>query len=423
MNLERGLTVYRKSILPNGVRVVTEELPHFHSVAVGFWLKVGSRDEYTEEQGLSHFLEHMAFKGTPRRDALAIAREADQLGGGLNAFTTKENTCYHARVLSEHLPRMIDLMSDLVLNPVYRVEEVERERQVILEEIAAQEDSPEDLVQVQFARHFWKDNSFGRSILGEAEGICRFQREDLLNYRHATHRPQDMVVAAAGRLAHQELVDLVGPALESFCNGAPARRRSSVDTHPGAYLFPRDLEQVHLCLGTKGFAAGDEERFTATVLNIILGGNMSSRLFQVIREQLGLAYSIYSFLGFFSDTGILDICAGVSPKNLDALLEAVSRELKKLKNEQVALSEMKNAQDYLKGSIYLHAEDIEQRMLRLAKNEINFDRYIALEEVINGLLRVTPEEVQTLALRVLQTEKWGMALLGPITKADFALDF
>jgi predicted Zn-dependent peptidase len=415
--------VYQKSILPNGVRVVTEELPHFHSVAVGLWLTVGSRDEHAVEQGLSHFLEHMAFKGTPRRDALAIAREADQLGGGLNAFTTKENTCYHARVLSEHLPRIVDLLSDLVLNPVYRVEDLERERQVILEEISAQEDTPEDLVQVQFARHFWKDNSFGRSILGEVEGISRFQRDDLVNYRQATHRPEELVVAAAGRLTHQELTDLVGPVLENFSNGAPVRPRSPVDTHPGAYLFPRELEQVHVCLGARGFAAGDEKRFTATLLNIILGGNMSSRLFQVIREQLGLAYSIYSFLGFFSDTGLLDIGAGVNPKNLGALLEAVSRELKKLKDEKVSPSEMKDAQDYLKGSIYLHAEDVEQRMLRLAKNEINFGRYIPLEDVVNGLLQVTAEEVQALGREVLQAQKWGLALLGPVEKGGFTLDF
>jgi predicted Zn-dependent peptidase len=422
MNMGRDITMYQKSILPNGVRLVTEELPHFHSVAVGLWLTVGSRDEHPAEQGLSHFLEHMAFKGTPRRDALAIAREADQLGGAMNAFTTKESTCYHARVLSEHLSRIIDLLSDLVLNPVYRVEELERERQVILEEIAAQEDNPEDLVQVQFARHFWKDNSFGRSILGEVEGVSRFQRDDLVNYRQAAYRPEQMVVAAAGRLTHQELTDLVGPVLENFRNGAPARPRSPVNTHPGAYLFPRNLEQVHVCLGTKGLAAGDAQRFAATILNIILGGNMSSRLFQVIREQLGLAYSIYSFLGFFSDTGLLDICAGVNPKNLGPLLAAVNGELRKMKETRVTSSEMKDAQDYLKGSIYLHAEDVEQRMIRLAKNEINFGHYIPLEDLVNGLLKVTAEEVQALAQEFLQAERWGMAFLGPV-EGSFGLDF
>jgi predicted Zn-dependent peptidase len=415
--------VNRKSILPNGVRIVTEELPHFHSTAVGFWLTVGSRDEKETEQGLSHFLEHMAFKGTPRRDALAIAREADQLGGAMNAFTTKEATCFYARVLAEHLPRIIDLLSDLVLNPVYRVEDLERERQVILEEISAQEDNPEDLVQVQFARHFWKGHAIGRSILGEVEGISRFQRQDLLAYREATQRPEQMVVAAAGRLTHQEIVDLVGPVLGSFANGVPARLRSPVTTLPGAYLFSRDLEQVHACLGARGLAAGDARRFAATLLNIVLGGNMSSRLFQVIREQLGLAYSIYSFLGFFSDTGILEICAGVNPKSLPALLKAVSLELKKLREEAMPPAEMQGAKDYLKGSIYLHAEDVEQRMVRLAKNEINFGRYIPLEELIDGLVKVTPEEVQALARELFQPEHWAVALLGPVEGAESRLDF
>lgn len=415
--------MYRKSILPNGVRIVTEELPHFHSAAVGFWLTVGSRDEEEAEQGLSHFLEHMAFKGTPRRDALAIAREADQLGGAMNAFTTKESTCYHARVLAEHLPRIIDLLSDLVLNPLYRGEDLERERQVILEEISAQEDSPEDLVQVQFARHFWKDQAFGRSILGEMEGISRFQVQDLVDYRRAAYRPEQMVVAAAGRLTHDELVDLVGPVLEGFHNGIPARPRSPVFTYPGEHLFPRDLEQVHACLGTRALAADDARRFGATVLNIILGGNMSSRLFQEIREHLGLAYSIYSFLGFFSDTGILEICAGVSPKNLPPLLAAVSRELKKLKDEAVPAAEMQAAKEYLKGSLYLHAEDVEQRMLRLAKNEINFGHYIPLEDVVSGLLRVTPEEVQALAREFFAVEKWGLALLGPVEGMEARMEF
>ncbi len=406
--------MYQKSILPNGVRVVTEELPHFHSVAVGFWLTVGSRDERQEEQGLSHFLEHMAFKGTPRRDALAVAREADQLGGALNAFTTRENTCFHARVLAEHLPRVVDLLSDLVLNPLYRPDDLERERRVILEEIASQEDDPEELVQVQFARHFWKDNPFGWPILGDMEAVARFQREDLLAYRRVAYRPERMVVAAAGRINHQKLVDLVGPVLGNFTNGTPARHRVPADTHPGTYIFSRDLEQVHVCLGTRGLAAGDARRFAATVLNVILGGNMSSRLFQVVREKLGLAYNIYSSLGFFSDTGLLEVCAGVNPRNLPVLLETVAGELRKMKAEPVSWPELRAARDYLKGSIYLHAEDLEQRMLRLAKNEINFGHYIPLEEVIEGLLRVTPEDVQALSRELFQREKWAMALLGPV---------
>jgi predicted Zn-dependent peptidase len=408
-------TVYRKSILPNGIHLVTEELPYSHAVSLGLWLEVGSRDEAVTECGLSHFLEHMAFKGTERRTAYDIAREIDQLGGAGNAFTTRENTCFHIKVLEGQLPRAVDLIIDLAVHPLCRPEDVERERTVILEEIAAQEDNPEDLVQVNFAREFWRGCALGRPILGEAADISRFSREDLLAYRRATYRPEHIVVAAAGNLDHPRLYDLLGPALAGVENGAPSRDREPADTQPGDYLFPRDLEQAHLCLGTRGLAAGDERRFVASLLHVILGGNMSSRLFQVIREELGLAYSIYSYLSFFKDTGLLEVCAGVSPKNLAALLEAVNGELRRLKSAPIQETELAEAKEYVKSSIILNAEDSEQRMLRLAKNEINFGHYIPLEDIIAGVEKVTRDEVLELAQELLQPDNWGMAALGPVS--------
>jgi predicted Zn-dependent peptidase len=406
--------VYRKSVLSNGVRLVTEELPYSQAVSLGLWLEVGSRDEAVTEGGLSHFLEHMAFKGTERRSAYDIAREIDQLGGAGNAFTTRENTCFHIKVLEDQLPRAVDLIMDLAIHFVCSHEDVERERTVILEEIAAQEDNPEDLVQVLFAREFWRDCSLGRSILGEASDIARFSREDLLAFRAATCRPKSVVVAAAGNLEHQGLLDLLAPALADFRNGAPDREREAVATHPGDYLFTRDLEQTHLCLGTRGFPAGDERRFTASLLNVILGGNMSSRLFQVVREDLGLAYSIYSYLSFFKDSGLLEICAGVSPKNLLPLLEAVNQELHRLKASAVKEEELAAAKEYVKSSVLLNAEDSEQRMLRLAKNEINFGHYIPLTDIISGVEKVTAGEVLELAGELLQADHWGLAALGPV---------
>ncbi len=413
----------QKSVLSNGLRVVTEELPHFHSVAVGVWLNVGSRDESQGENGLSHFLEHMAFKGTSRRTVFDIAREIDQVGGSCNAFTSKEHTCFHGKVLAEHLPRLADLLSDLVLNPLYQAGDLEKERQVILEEISAQEDSPEDLVQVQFSQRFWRDNAFGRAILGDAEQISRMTLEQLLAYRGATYRPEVMVVAAAGRVQHQPLVETMAHYFQDFHNGCPARDRGPVPTHPGVYLVARDLEQVHLCLGTRAPAAGDLKRYVVTLLQLLLGGNMSSRLFQVVREQLGLAYSIYSFASFFSDTGLLGISAGVSPKNLEALMATICQEIKRLKEETVKSEEMQAAQEYLRGSLLLAAEDCEHRMLRLAKNEIHFGHDISLEEILAGLLRVTPEEIQEAAQELFQPENWGVALLGPVTSEAMALDF
>ena len=412
------MDVYRKSVLSNGLRLVTEEAPHFHSVAVGVWLNVGSRDETQAENGLSHFLEHMVFKGTPKRSVLDIAREIDQLGGQCNAFTTKEQICFHGRVLAEHLPRLLDLFSDLVLRAHLAAPDLERERQVILEEIHAQDDTPEDLVHVHFARNFWRDHSFGWPILGEAEHIAQVNRDDLLTYRQQVYRPADVVVAAAGNLKHEALVDLVSAGFKDFTNGAPARPRLPADTHPGVYVLARDLEQVNLVMGAPGVAADDPRRYMATMLQLILGGNMSSRLFQVIREQLGLAYAIQSYVQFFSDAGLLGIAAGVSPGNLEALLAAIRGELQKLQNEAVLSSELSAAQEHLRGSILLSAEDCEHLMLRLAKNELNLGRYIPLEDIITGMMRVTASEILELARDLLRPETWGIALLGPVANQD-----
>ena len=406
--------MYQKSVLSNGLRIVTEEVPHFHSVAVGVWLNVGSRDETNAENGLSHFLEHMVFKGTLNRSVLDIAREIDQLGGQCNAFTTKEQTCFHGRVLAEHLPRLVDLLGDLVLRAHLPAPDLERERQVILEEIYAQDDSPEELVHVHFARNFWGDTPFGWPILGEAEHIAQVQRDDLLAYRRQVYRPADTVVAAAGKIRHEELVDLVGAGLQDFSNGAPARSRLPVSTYPGVYALSRELEQVNLVLGAPAVAAGDPRRYAATMLQLILGGNMSSRLFQVIREQLGLAYAIQSYVQFFSDAGFLGIVAGVSPGNLEAIMAAIRKEIKNLQAEPVSHAELTAAQEHLKGSIMLSAEDCEHLMLRLAKNELNFGRYIPLEDIIAGMMQVTTAEILEVARDLLRPEAWGVALLGPV---------
>jgi predicted Zn-dependent peptidase len=326
-------------------------------------------------------------------------------------------------VLTDQLPRALDLLADMVLHPLYQKEELERERQVVLEEIAAQDDTPEELVQVHFARDFWEDQPIGRPILGEADMVGHFTQEDLLAYRRATYRPEKLVVAAAGRLSHQQVVDLVGSLCQDFANGEPPRPRQGAQVSPGIHLFPQSLEQLHLICGTQGLPAADERRFTATVLNLILGGNMSSRLFQVVREQLGLAYSIYSSLSFFSDTGLLEIAAGINPRNLPVLIAALNRELAQLKEAPPTNSELDAAKEYLKGSISLNAEDCEQRMLRLAKNEIYFGEYLDINQVLAGLLAVTAEEVQALARELLQPERWALTLLGAWDGPAPALEF
>ena len=416
----RTATVYQKSVLTNGIRLVTEELPYSQAVSLGLWLEVGSRDEAACRRRADPLPGAHGLQGDGPAHRLRHRPGNRPAGGAGNAFTTRENTCFHIKVLEGQLARAVDLIVDLAIHPLCQPEDIERERTVILEEIAAQEDNPEDLVQVHFAREFWRDCAMGRSILGEAGDIARFSREDLLAYRRATHRPESIVVAAAGNLNHQALLDILAPALAGFANGVPAREREPIVTHPGEYLFTRDLEQAHLCLGTRGLPAGDERRFVASLFSVILGGNMSSRLFQVIREELGLAYSIYSYLSFFRDSGLLEVCAGVSPKHLAPLLGALNKELRRFKSEPVTAAELHAAKEYVQSSVLLNAEDSEQRMLRLAKNEINFGHYIPLTDIITGVEKVTADEVLELARELLQPESWGMAALGPIAR-DLAL--
>jgi predicted Zn-dependent peptidase len=305
-------------------------------------------------------------------------------------------------------------LGDLLLGSQLAAEDLERERQVILEEIYAQDDNPEELVQVHFARSFWGDNAFGWPILGAADHIAQVSREDLLAYRGITYRPGDTIVAATGRVRHQEVVDLVAASFEGFVNGALSRERQAVTTHPGVYTVSRDLEQVNLVLGGPGIAAGDPRRYAATMLQLVLGGNMSSRLFQVIREQLGLAYAIHSFLQFFSDAGLVGISAGVSPQNLPAIMAAIRKELKQLQQETVSEAELTAAKENLRGSIMMSSEDCDHLMGRLAKNELNFGRYIPQADIIAGMLKVTADEVLEVARDLLRPEAWGVALLGPV---------
>jgi predicted Zn-dependent peptidase len=405
--------VYQKTVLPNGVRVITEAIPHFHSVSLGIWINTGSRDETGPENGLAHFLEHMAFKGTGRRNAYDLAREIDQLGGAANAFTTKENTCFHGKVLADQLPRLYDLLYDIVLNPIYDENDLEKERQVILQEICTLEDTPDEYVHDLFSRCFWGDSAFGRPIMGVADTVDRFSRSLLLDYRQTHYHPERLVIAAAGRLQHQTLVDLATLSFKDFHNGRALPKRETVRTSPGYYHHEDDLEQVHLVLGGKAPSAGSSSRFVATLLNLILGGNMSSRLFQEVRENLGLCYSIYSFLHCFSDTGLLGLGAAVSPENLEILLDTIRKEISKIQHQEVSPAELQAAQDYCRASFYLGAEDSDNRMMRLAKNEINFGHYISYEEIINQLEAVTPKQIIEMAQDLLDLKQWHTVCLGP----------
>ncbi|MFZ1986365.1 MAG: pitrilysin family protein, partial [Desulfatitalea sp.] len=285
-----------KTILPNGIKIVSKKMPHVRSVSMGVWVDVGARDESDDQSGLSHFIEHMIFKGTSRRSAYQIAKEFDAIGGHTNAFTSMENTCYHARVMDSHLETMVDILSDIFLNSIFHPEEVERERPVILQEVGMVEDTPEEYLHVLAGRNYWGEHPLGRSILGSRENILGFSAQTIQAFFRRFYHPERIVVAVAGNVEHDRIVDLVGPTFATIHNGQPLPERTTPQVHPQNKTHKRRLEQVHVCLTAPGIAVTDPRRFAFSLLNTILGGNMSSRLFQEIREKRGLAYSVYSFM-------------------------------------------------------------------------------------------------------------------------------
>jgi predicted Zn-dependent peptidase len=406
--------LYQKTVLGNGVRVLTESIPHFHSVSTGIWVNVGSRDEQREERGITHFIEHMLFKGTEKRSAQDIARELDAVGGFVNAFTSKENVCFHAKVLHPHLPLVVDVLTDLFLNSVFAPEEIAREQQVIVQEIRMIEDTPDEYVHILFQEMFWKDNSLGSPIYGTVEAVESVDRERILRYLSRMFQPERILVAAAGNLDHQHFLDLVAPTLETLNHPEDPLGRQTPPDHYQVQRIPKDLEQVHVCLGMRGPAQTDDNRFRCHVLNVVLGSSMSSRLFQEIREKRGLAYSIYSFLNSHEDTGLFGIYAGVAADDVQETLDVIHQELATLARETISEAELKGAKEYLKGSMYLNAESTDSRMNRLAKNEFLFGRYIPFEEVEQKINQVTSASVQQWFEELYQPSQVAMLLLGPV---------
>jgi predicted Zn-dependent peptidase len=405
---------FNKITLGNGIRVVTKRMPHARSVTMGVWVNVGARDERPEESGLSHFIEHMIFKGTEKRSAIEIAKEFDAIGGQCNAFTSKENTCYHAKVIDTCQGTMVELLSDIFLNSVFHAKEVERERQVILQEIKMLEDTPDEHVHVLLAQAVWGNHPLGRSILGRPETVAEFDSETIKAYFGRAYQPERIVVAAAGNLEHEAFGAMISQAFSVVRerNHFPERTVPAMDRVITAH--PKNLEQVHLCLGTKGVHVTDPRRFAGSVLNVILGGNMSSRLFQEIRERRGLAYAVYSFLSLYSDTGMCGVYVGVDQSNIKEVLEIIIKEMKQIKEKPVDTAELRNAKAYLKGGLYLGAESTENQMTRLAHNEIHFGRDVPLEEVEERVEKVTAEDVLELSRDIFQNDAASLTLLGPV---------
>jgi len=413
--------VAAKTVLDNGVRLLSEKLPQAYSVTVGLWVEVGSRDEPTSLGGVSHFIEHMAFKGTGRRSALDIAREIDRLGGHANAFTGKENTCFHAKALAENMAELCDILCDIMLRPAYDPVELERERQVILQEISFVDDSPDELVHVLFCQRFWPDHALGRPILGSEESVAGLGRQAMLDYMEQNYSPANLVVSAVGDIDHGRLEGLLGDVLGALPARPKRAPRQAPVVRPGLLIAPRELEQVQVAIGAPAPATAAPDRFAAAVLNSILGGSMSSRLFQEVRERRGLAYSIYSYLSSYSDAGMLGVSLGVAPEKTAEAVAVVLDEMERVGQAgAVSHEELTHAKDHLKGSILLSAENPESRMSRLARNEFSFGRHVPLDEVIARLEAVEIEQVRDLARQNLGRDKLGLTILGAVDETALA---
>jgi predicted Zn-dependent peptidase len=406
-----------RQTLPNGLTLITEVMPHVRSVALGIWTRSGSRREPEELCGLTHFIEHMLFKGTEQRSAEDIAREMDRVAAILDAFTTKELVCLNTKVLDEHLPLAFGVIADMMLRSRFSEEDVRKEKSVILEEIKMVQDNPEDLVHEIFTRNFWQGHPLGRPILGTRETVRQFKPGAVREWHGAWFTPGNLLITAAGNLKHEAIRGLV--AAEFGAHPAPAPRRSSgaAEQPPLAHarissLEKKELEQVQICLGVPSCAAASARRFALSVLNYVLGGGMSSRLFQNIREQLGLAYSIFSDLSPYRDAGMLCVYAGTSSKSVAQVIHNIVSEFRRLKQNSITEEELRRAKDHLKGSLLLSLESSGARMSNLARQELYFGRFFSTDETSAAIEAVTREEVESLALELFQPDRIAATVLG-----------
>ncbi len=412
-----------RASLPNGIRIVTESMPYVRSVSLGVWIGSGSRIERGPQNGLSHFIEHMVFKGTQSRSAEDIARSVDSVGGGLDAFTSKELVSFNTKVMDEHLPFALDVLSDLVLNPLFREADIEKEKSVILEEIKMEADQPEFVLHESFISNFWKSHGLGKPILGTRDTVKKFGQEMLLDYYSRVYSPQNILITAAGNLDHKEIVKLIRDKFSDLKqrDGLPAD--TIPKTHAPIILKKKEsLEQVHIAMGVPSYPLAHELRFPLYVLNTVLGGGMSSRLFQNIREKQGLAYAVYSELNLFSDTGCFTVYAGTAAETAKQVVNSVMHEFRQLKQELISEDELQRSKDHLKGSLMLSLESTSSRMSNLARQELYFDRFMTMDEMLAKIESVTRDEVQMIAQEFFRTEDMALAMLGRLGDLEITRD-
>ncbi|NOY53849.1 MAG: insulinase family protein [Deltaproteobacteria bacterium] len=413
---QQGL--FRKTVLPNGLTVLTEKMPHVRSVCIGIWVPTGSRFETKEKNGISHFLEHMFFKGTEKRSALDIAMEVDSLGGEMNAFTSREQTTYYIKVLDTHLRLALDILTDIFLHSTLDAKELERERQVILEEIRMQEDQPEDLVHDVMNEMIWPDQALGFPVAGREENVIALNREDLVAYVREMYNREKLVISCAGNIEHEKFVADIAEYFKDFSSMEKARVPVPPRFVPGMKVLTRELEQVHLCLSLPGVAQADPDRFAFYILNTLLGANMSSRLFQEVREKRGLAYSVYSYLSSYRDGGNLTIYTGANRDRIREVLEVIRVELDRIARHPVTAKELHRAKEYMKGGLMLSLESSSSVMSRIAKQEISLEGYQSVDEIVRQVEAVTADRIREIAAKCFQKDRIALAAIGPVEEKD-----
>jgi predicted Zn-dependent peptidase len=402
-----------RDVLDGGLRLITETMPHVRSVTIGVWLTRGSRHETDERGGIAHFVEHMLFKGTDTRSAEDIAQAIDSIGGQLDAFTAKEYASYYIKVLDEHVPLAVDLLADIVRRPAFAADEIEREKKVILEEIKMVEDTPDDLVHELFTQHFWEGHPLARPILGTPETVEALTRATLLEYFGRAYVAPNMIISAAGNLDHGRVRQLVLDAFDGLGVTGDVPNGPAPRVSPQVITRAKELEQSHLCLGTNSYPQSHEDRYVSYILNTVLGGSMSSRLFQNIREKRGLAYSVFSGLSAYRDAGNITIYAGCANEAVGEVIDLCVEELKTIKRTPVADSELRRAKDHLKGSLMLSLENTSSRMSHLARQEIYFDRHFGLDETLAGVEAVSTGDLQRVAADLFSNGSLAATVVGP----------
>lgn len=412
----------QETTFDNGVRVMTQQIPGMHTVSIGIWLASGARSERPAEHGIAHFIEHLLFKGTERRSARQINREIDSLGGMLNAFTSYEYVCYYAKCLAGVLPQVVDILTDLFLHSTFPADELERERGVVLQEIKMHEDTPDEHIHDRLHQSFWQGHPLGHPILGNLDTISTISRDDILKFREKWYRPSEILIAAAGGVEHQQLADLAYDQFSRLLPAPPCRECEVVQRSATAKvveLTERDMEQVLFCIGTKGLPVQSPDRYTLMLLNTILGGGMSSRLFEEIREKRGMAYSVYSYLSSFSDAGALSVFAGTERERSNEALQILLAELARFKTEAVPADELNSAREQVKGKVLMSLESSDSYMMRLARSYLNFGRFQPVDEVIAGFDAVKAEEIMQLAEKLFKDEHLNIQVMGKLNGLGF----